>query len=88
VGLGVFAVLALALLGGVTAFTAASAARPRALLAIFNGEGAPALNGEGAPALNGDPLLDLARAGQEKISTAATYLDSRAKDLQRLDDDL
>lgn len=79
-GLGIFAVLALALLGSTTALTAASAARPRALLAVFSGEG--------APAITGDPLIDLASAGQEKINNAAAYLDSRAKDLQRLDDEL
>ncbi len=79
-GLGIFAILALVLLGGATALTAASAARPRALLAIFNGET--------APVLSGDALIDLATAGQEKINSAAAYLDARAKDLQRLDDEL
>ncbi len=79
-GLGIFVVLALALLASTAALTAASAARPRALLAIFSGED--------APALNGDPLIALASAGQEKISSAAAYLDARAKDLQRLDDEL
>ncbi|KJV10730.1 hypothetical protein VZ95_03020, partial [Elstera litoralis] len=79
-GIGIFAVLALVLLVSTMGFTAASAARPRALLAIFSGE-AP-------PALNGDPLTHLAVAAQEKIESAAAYLDSRAKDLQRLDDEL
>lgn len=79
-GIGIFAALALVLLVSTMSFTAASAARPRALLAIFNGEP--------TPDVKDDPLVDLAAAAQEKINSAAAYLDSRAKDLQRLDDEL
>lgn len=79
-GAGIFAILAVLLFISTLSLTAASAARPRALLAIFNGE-------PGA-AVKDDPLIDLAVAAQEKINSAAAYLDSRAKDLQRLDDEL
>lgn len=79
-GGAILAVLAAGLAVGVYSVTAAPAARPRTLFAIFSGE-APQTVPE-------DSLLDLARAAQEKIEQASSYLDGRAKDLQRLDDEL
>ncbi len=67
---------------GAYGLTAAAAARPRALLAVFSGD-TPA-----ATQPQDDPLVVLAAAAQTKIDTAAAYLDARAKDLQRLDDEL
>ncbi|OYQ19679.1 hypothetical protein [Elstera cyanobacteriorum] len=79
-GTAILAGLAALLALGTYGTTAPPAARPRALLAIFNGDS--------SSDAGNDDLLNLARAAQDKITSASSYLDGRAKDLQRLDDEL
>lgn len=80
-GAVILTVIAVTLGVGSYGMTAAAAARPRALLALFSGE-------TPSDQAQDDPLIALAASAQAKIDTAAAYLDARAKDLQRLDDEL